>query len=353
MASVRKRGKGYTVRWRDSLGRNRSRQAPDYQTAQKIRREIERARAEGRDWESRPARVVRLSVAALFAAYLRERRHVLQESSIRRTERRLLPFVRWLEDQHGQGAAGRHLSRRCLVAYLDHQIATGVAEVTRWRRVRVVEQVWAWLWRTEEYREHVPPPSRVEMVPPPDRRTVAPTWEHMDAMIGVCSGQLRRLAVLLRFTGLRLSQARGLLWSDVDLEEGELTVRPELGKTRQEAQGRTVPISRHLVDELRSWAPGEGVIAQTRGGGLRRAWVRSGVPEHVWGSPGPGRNAQPAHCFRKGFATGLRRAGADPDAVEYLLGHARGLAGVYIDPTALPLRRVVDLVPALGEAPSE
>lgn len=59
---------------------------------------------------------------------------------------------------------------------------------------------------------------------------------------------------------------------------------------------------------------------------------------------------RPHHAFRKGFVTELRRAGADADAVEYLVGHSLGLRGVYTDPDALALRAAVALVPPLGGA---
>ncbi|MCP4917543.1 MAG: hypothetical protein GY913_11515 [Proteobacteria bacterium] len=58
---------------------------------------------------------------------------------------------------------------------------------------------------------------------------------------------------------------------------------------------------------------------------------------------------QPHHAFRKGFISELKRAGADTDAVEYLVGHSLGLRGVYTDPDALPLRKAVAKIPGLRE----
>jgi len=59
---------------------------------------------------------------------------------------------------------------------------------------------------------------------------------------------------------------------------------------------------------------------------------------------------QPHHAYRKGFISELKRAGADPDAVEYLVGHSLGLRGVYTDPDALPLRDAVNRIPPLPAA---
>ena len=58
-------------------------------------------------------------------------------------------------------------------------------------------------------------------------------------------------------------------------------------------------------------------------------------------------------AFRKGFRSGLKKAGADSEAIEYLLGHSQGLIDTYTDPDALPLREAVDKIPALGELDGE
>ncbi len=63
---------------------------------------------------------------------------------------------------------------------------------------------------------------------------------------------------------------------------------------------------------------------------------------------------RPHHAFRKGLVSGLKRAGADTDAVEVLVGHSLGLRGVYTDPDAIPLRGAVELIPRLpGQEPLE
>jgi site-specific recombinase XerD len=54
---------------------------------------------------------------------------------------------------------------------------------------------------------------------------------------------------------------------------------------------------------------------------------------------------QPHHAFRKGFASGLKRLGADNEAVEYLLGHSLQLRGIYVSADALALVEAVALVP--------
>ena len=57
------------------------------------------------------------------------------------------------------------------------------------------------------------------------------------------------------------------------------------------------------------------------------------------------RRRRSPHAFRKGVVSGLRKAGAAPVAVEFLVGHTFGSVGVYTDPDALPLLDAVKLVP--------
>jgi len=125
-----------------------------------------------------------------------------------------------------------------------------------------------------------------------------------------------------------------------------------LGKTEQERTGRTIPVSPHLVREMASWGRREGyVVTSNRKVGpydrvarqrdMIRAWKRAGVRQEIW-------NGESHHCFRNGFVSGLKRAGADDEAVEYLVGHSLGLRGCYTDPDALPLREAVNHIPAIG-----
>ncbi len=226
------------------------------------------------------------------------------------------------------------------------------ARATCRKAVEVVQGAWAWAAEQDEYDGMVPRPKKVRLPSLSSDPTVAPTWAEMDAVIAVASEGQQRLAVLLRFTGLRVQQVMGLRWEDLDLRKGTLTVRGELGKTKQERRGRVVPLSPLLIDELRSWGPGIGWIVpsrrkadgprarEARARDMRRLWKRAGVRDEVW-------TGRPHHCFRKGFTSGLKRLRADDEAVEYLLGHSLQLRGVYTDPHALPLIDAVKLIPPI------
>ena len=117
-----------------------------------------------------------------------------------------------------------------------------------------------------------------------------------------------------------------LKWADFDLGTATLRVRGELGKTPQERMGRIVPISDHLVAELKTWKPmpdrkgwvidcgreANGARArEARARDMMRAWKRARVREDAW-------KQRPHHAFRKGVRSGLKRLGADDMAVEFM-----------------------------------
>ncbi len=286
---------------------------------------------------------------------------MLRPNTAVRYARALDLFLRHLEQVHGKGAPlpPSLLTRRLLAEWhtaLKHDGLHGRPrkDATRRKLVEVVQLSWAWLYDSDESGAVIPPPRKIRMVREPAAPTVAPTWAEMDACIGALRSWQRDLAVLLRFTGLRVQQAMYLTWDDVDLGARFVRVRGELGKSPQERRGRVIPVSAHLVDELRAWPVGDEsylVRSNRHSGGDRermarardvaRAWSRAGVREEAW-------RGRPHHSFRKGFVSELRRAGADADAVEFLVGHSLGLRGIYTDPTALPLRATVDLIPPVA-----
>lgn len=218
------------------------------------------------------------------------------------------------------------------------------AELSAGQTVRAIETWWAWLIDQDEFL--VPPLRRLDLpTASPMLDPIAPTWAEMDSAINACTTDWhRRLFVLGRCTGLRSGQCLAVEWRDVDLEAGTLRIRPELGKSKAERRGRTVPLAPVLLRELADWHPREARIVPSPASGvdhetLRRVWERAGVRAAAW--------RQPVHALRKGFKSGLVTLGADWHAVEYLIGHSLGVAGVYTDPAAMPLKEAVALVPEI------
>jgi len=90
--------------------------------------------------------------------------------------------------------------------------------------------------------------------------TDIPTPSEVRAIIGKLDGGRRRPLLLTAiFTGLRVSELRGLRWADVNLPRSELRVRQRadrygtIGPPKSATSRRTVPLPPMVVNGLREW----------------------------------------------------------------------------------------------------
>ncbi len=122
-------------------------------------------------------------------------------------------------------------------------------------------------------------------------------------------------------TGLRIRELCSLKLTDVDLDQGALTVHNgKGGKDRQVPLNRTVQkVLRKYLRDIRPSTRSDNFFA-TRTGGLSVRWAstlirterrRQGKPE-----------ALTAHSFRHAFATHLYQQGCDLRKLKELMGHA-------------------------------
>lgn len=365
MASIERRGEAWRVRWRTLHGQTRSRKCPTRGAAAQLQREIETELALGRDWQPEEPPRRHPALADLAEQFLRHHVAELDPRTLNVRTYQLDVWLRWAESVGAVDASS--LTRGHLVAYLAWlQEPTGRhgrprSRSTALRYTRAVELLWTWAddWQGEvaSWSGLVPRAREVAkgMRRPAERYRSAPSWEEMGLAVLACpEGWIRDLAYGLYLTGLRVQQVLSLRRDDVDLERGLLTVRAELGKTRQEQTGRVVPVSPLLVAWVRELElqPDGWLIAcgrarrVARPRDLSRAWERAEVRAEVW-------EGRPHHAFRAGWLTGLRRLGAELDVLEVLLGHApTPTARAYLDPEqALPLRSAVQLVPPIPGLP--
>ena len=363
MATIEKRGGRYRVRWYDPDGKPRTRACPDVSTAKKIKLDVEGAVSQGVRWQPRDTRP-EPDLIEILDAYSRRCARALAPGTAIRYAQTLDVFIRWLRAQHG--ARGRLpaslLSSKLLSDFYAFLGTTGLHERprgvdTRRKNVEVIQLAWEFAANDDAFADLVPRPRTIEMPRSPSQSPIAPRWANVDALAWALDGWMQQIAILMRFTGLRISQTTRLLWSDVNLDEATLIIRGALGKTRQEKRGRVVPIAAPLVHILRARGPKEGAFIvesdRARGGdrdrmprqeAFRRAWAEIGMRPDVWKS-------RSSHAIRKGFISELKRSGADDEAVEYLVGHSLRLRGVYGDPDALPLRDAVARIPPLSPPP--
>ena len=86
-----------------------------------------------------------------------------------------------------------------------------------------------------------------------------PTMAELNTMIENATGRRRPFIITAIFTGMRLSELRGLRWSDVDLDAGQIHVRQRadqwlnIGPTKSKAGMRDIPLAPLVVNTLRQW----------------------------------------------------------------------------------------------------
>ncbi|MDP2312851.1 MAG: tyrosine-type recombinase/integrase [Pseudomonadota bacterium] len=307
MASLDKRNGEWRVRWRDPDGKARSRQCPTKAAAQALIREVEDAFALGRRWEPRDARP-QTDIRTLLKDYAEECARVLRPGTAVRYALGLDLWLRYLDKVHGKGAPlpPSVLTRKMLADWYGDLKHGGLhgrdrSDATRRKIVEVGQLAWKWMYDNDESGAEIPAPRTLRMAREAASPTVAPTWAEMDTVIGALDGWHQRLAIVLRFTGLRCQQAMGLRWADVDLARGRLTIRGELGKSRQEQRGRIVPISPHLVAILRNWEREDEDLQTRQGARAHGPRPRPGTRLGALGRPQGGLGGPPPPRLPQGL----------------------------------------------------
>lgn len=357
MASVKQRGDAWVVRWRDGGRGSRAHQTSvsTERAAHALAEEIDRAIERYGRYE--PARRTGpTSLRTVLEGFIADSARRNATGTTRNYAQHLRLFRDWVGDRDVDA-----LSFALLSDYQRHLAATetgrhlhGRGPNTIQKHFAAIELCWSWAWQRQARGDYhgVPQPDSLGLkrAPSPEKR--APTWTQMDDAIEAADGWQQDLYVVMRCTGLRVSQALGIRWDDLrlDLEVPLLHVRPELGKSRQEKRGRWVPVAPVLMAILAGWGRREGFVVpcererrEARARDAQRAWARAGVDPAVW-------DGCAHHAFRAGFQSGLKRAGADDEAVKFLVGHSTGVRSRYVGPDALPLVAAVALVPRIGEA---
>lgn len=382
MASLHKKDNGaWSIRWRCPVRRRNCQYTPEDQRktwVERLKRDIERTCDEGIVWVPPSKRASEQpDLEILIADIIRDRGRKLKPRSLdmlRMVMGQFADAVRW---RHGladeEPLTPLQLTRQALADFWDHQVhQRGVKPRVAAKRIPMVLDVWRRLHEHDIHGPLIPIPRRLEDLPDvTSPRLPSPTWAEMDAAIQHAWGWYAHLLLVQRFTGLRVGQVMRLTREDIDLRRATLRVRGELGKSREERRGRTVPISAHLVEELATWGTWTGPLlvmtrrpkgeapelaGKPRTAGrpkceaLQLAWERAGVRREVWAGSEEHRG-QPSHAMRHGFITGLRKLGVDLELVQFLVGHTSGTVTteVYTDFDLMEdeLRAAVGRIPPL------
>jgi len=349
--------------WRSLDGKSRNRTCKTQRLAKRLARDIEDELALGRDWTPETAAADDPDVVLLdevLDAYLEHRALRLRSGTMRRYRESVGILQRFLKGRsRGQVITPEVLCRPLLESYYSWLLKpkNGLhgrkrnADTAR-KIVEVAQLAWKWADESERWPDLIPRPRTIEMVRAQPRPVVAPTWDEMDACVNACDGWIEKLAIFLRYTGLRVGETMLLVWSDVNLDTGHLTIRPEIDKSKR---GRVIPLSPHLIEELAGWGVRKGYIVPVTGrGGARDRQAVSKYMAYRWKKAGVRPEAytgDPHHAFRKGWKSGMLSLGCHPDAADFLQGHklGDGARGRYIDPwQALHLHEVVKTIPKIG-----
>ena len=158
----------------------------------------------------------------------------------------------------------------------------------------------------------------------------APTREEVRRLIySANSPQLRLLIHLLASTGLRVSEALSLRWSDLRLDEDPPRLEVISAKS---GERREVFLTKELAEELKRYPrKGERVFGYTRKGAINafsylldrlkmRRKVGRGYDLHL-------------HSLRKFYKTRLEEAGINPLFIELWMGHVSGVVHAYFKPS--------------------
>jgi integrase len=213
--------------------------------------------------------------------------------------------------------------------------------------------------------------------PRPARREMQ-TWspEQVGRFLAAASGdRLAALYAVLVGTGLRLGEALGLTWADLDLRAGTATIRRQLSEVsgalsftepKTAAARRTVDLPAFVVEALREHEArmaAEGrllndqllVFVDTGGRPLRRSNIRRRSFEPLLRRAGLPKIR--LHDLRHTAATLHLRNGVHPKIVQQLLGHARVAITLDTYSHAVPgmgreaAARLHDLLRMRGQAP--
>ncbi len=148
------------------------------------------------------------------------------------------------------------------------------------------------------------------------------------------------LFLLLAHTGLRLGEAVGLQWADLDLDARTLRVARTISGRRhgtpKSGQARVVDLSRVLVERLRRLEPGRKAETLKRGWREVPPWVfvsLVGTPVDVWKAEKVFKRVLKAatpplplhfspHSLRHTYASLLIADGVSPAYVQRQLGHS-------------------------------
>ncbi len=245
--------------------------------------------------------------------------------SMRRSEGTRTKYLQHVRDFE-QWVSGRSLDSITAQAIEFEYLgpwASGVTAATARNRISALRAFYDFCERFDYIERNV-----MRRIESPARDDKMGNWlrpEQDAAMQDAVATPIERIIVmLLRYTGLRVSEACGLRWSDVDLDNGTLAVR----KSKTKSGRRTIPVPPILIPQLRAWqrhldAQGlhgrDGFVLATKNDTAM-------APQFVWRvvkrvGERVGLDVSP-HTLRRTYGSALINNDCRLEVVSKALGHA-------------------------------
>jgi integrase len=278
-----------------------------------------------------------------------------------------------------------------LDAFVDanSQLHLTNAESTTYQAAAAVHAMWEWAWDIKKWPSCPEPPRDSTLVLPRTVSWAAPSMPAHNTEVDAVLRRLvekhrgsyhhrgpyaHRMAIIARYTGLRLLQVAMLHREDLDLDNGWIIVRH--GKTKREhALQRGIPIHPGLMNDLGQWlhAAQPGPLFPGRKDPTKplpsyrnptrwvsEAWqecIAAGeVRPGVFRPPNREKN-QPNHVYRAFLQAALARARVERHLIDWLVGHAGGVREQhYVGPPENDLEEAIRALPAvnwMGAPPDE
>jgi integrase len=329
------------IGWRDAGGRQRWRAVEGGIKAARAELATEHAkRAKGEQVPDSPRLTFRVAADAWFKTTIirtRPASHLVYANNLR-----------WLGEEFGSMRLSA-ITSSAVAAFVERQRAAGVPPSSTQGRLIVLGAIYKHAARRLGYKganpvkqlERGERPAKIE----PIRRIL--TDDELTALLNAIQPRHRLLFDTIAQTGLRQSEARGLIWSNFDPEAGTLTVDGQLSARghqrvapKTERSWRTITIAPSLVARLRehrlaTGRPSDGELIfrhpglarhglrsysiTTFGEVIRLARVRAGLGPIMRGDEMIARAPVP-HDLRHTHASRLIAAGWDVAEVSARLG---------------------------------
>lgn len=142
------------------------------------------------------------------------------------------------------------------------------------------------------------------------------THEQIGALLSACLPSYRPLVATALYTGMRLSELTGLIWEEVDFEQGLIRVRYQLSRARRDKPARRVGLkTRSAVRDI-PLLPQLGALLKEH----KVATPFSGPSDYVFASA-VGTGLGYRNVERRGLARAATRAGIEQEGLPRLRLH--------------------------------